>query len=58
MVKCIAGSCTVKFNGGSDAWPLTTGSGYFLWANSAQGFLTAALITTQAAATVLFLAVG
>lgn len=58
MVKCLAGTCTIKFNGGSDAWPLAAGAGYFLWVNSAQGFLTAALITTTGAATVLFLAVG
>lgn len=58
IVKCIAGSCTIKFNGGTDAWPLSTGGGFFLWVNSAQGFLTAALITTTGAATVVFLAVG
>lgn len=58
IVKCIAGSCTVKFNGGSDAWPLSTAGGFFLWVNSAQGFLTAALITTTGAATIVFLAVG
>lgn len=58
IVKCIAGSCTVKFNGGSDAWPLSAGGGHFSWQNSAQGFLTAALITTTGAATVVFLAVG
>jgi len=58
MVKCMAGTCTAKFNGGSDAWPLGAGTGYFLWMNSAQGFLTAALITTTGAATVVFIAVG
>lgn len=58
MVKCMAGTCTIKFNGGTDAWPLGAGTGYFLWMNSAQGFLTAALITTTGAATVVFIAVG
>lgn len=58
IVKCIAGNCTIKFNGGDDAWPLSTGGGFFLWVNSAQGFLTNALITTPGAATVIFLAVG
>lgn len=57
IVKCTAGSCTVKFNGGSDAWPLAPG-GYFLWVNSAQAFPTAALVTTTGAATVIFIAVG
>lgn len=58
IVKCIAGTCTVKFNGGSDAWPLSATGGYFLWSNSAQGFLNAALVTTTGAATVVFIAVG
>lgn len=58
LVKCIAGSCAVKFNGANAAWPLSAGGGYFLWMNSAQGFLTAATITTTAAATVVFIAVG
>jgi hypothetical protein len=57
-VKCISGSCTIKFNGGTVAWPLSAGGGTFSWQNSAQGFLTAALITTTGAATVVFLAVG
>lgn len=58
IVKCSLGNCTVKFNGGSDAWPLDAGAGFFLWLNSARPFPTAALITTTGPATVLFLAVG
>lgn len=58
LVKCTAGTCTVKFNGGTDAWPLAAGAGYFLWINSSQGFLTAALVTTTGSATVVFIAVG
>lgn len=58
LVKCTLGSCTIKFNGGSDAWPLDVGAGFFLWLNSARGFLTAAAITTTGPATVVFLAVG
>lgn len=58
IVKCVAGTCTAKFNGGATAWPLAAGAGYFLWVNSSQGFLTAALITTTGAAKVLFAAVG
>lgn len=58
LVKCAAGTCTVKFNGGTDAWPLAAGAGYFLWINSSQGFLTSALITTTGSATVVFIAVG
>ncbi len=58
LVKCIAGTCTVKFNGGNTAWPLSAAGGHFFWANGAQGFLTDALITTTGAATVIFLAVG
>ena len=57
IVKCTAGSCTIKFNGGTDAWPLAPG-GYFIWINTAQAFPTAALITTTGAAGVLFIAVG
>lgn len=58
LVKCINGACTVKFNGATAAWPLSANGGFFLWSNGAQGFLTAALISTTAAATVIFLAVG
>lgn len=58
IVKCMAGTCTVKFNGGTDAWPLAASAGYFLWINSSQGFLTSALITTTGSATVVFIAVG
>lgn len=58
LVKCIAGACTIKFNGGDVAWPLSAGGGYFIWMNSAQGFLTAASISCLAAATVIFVAVG
>lgn len=58
LVKCILGTCTITFNGGSDSWPLAAGSGYFLWSNTTQGFLTAAAITTPGAATVVFIALG
>lgn len=57
IVKCTAGSCTIKFNGATDAWPLSPG-GYFVWINTAQAFPTAALISTTGAATVVFIAVG
>ena len=57
LVKCAAGSCTIKFNGSTAAWPLAPG-GYFLWVNTAQFFPTSALITTTGAASVVFLAVG
>jgi hypothetical protein len=57
LVKCTAGGCTIKFNGGADAWPLAPG-GYFLWINTAQFFANAALITTTGAASVVFVAVG
>ncbi len=58
IVKCSIGSCTIKFNGGLDAWPLDAAAGFFLWLNSARAFPTAALISTTGPATVLFLAVG
>jgi len=58
LVKCIAGNCTIKFNGDTVAWPLSTAGGPFLWSNSAQGFVTSALISTTGAATIIFLAVG
>ncbi len=58
IVKCTAGSCTVKFQTNvSIAWPLAPG-GYFLWINTAQAFPTAAFITTLGAASVVFIAVG
>jgi hypothetical protein len=57
IVMCTAGSCTIKFNGAADAWPLAPG-GYFIWINTAQPFPTSALITTTGAAGVFFLAVG
>lgn len=58
FIRCTAGACTIKFNGGADAWPLSANGGFFLWVNSAQGFLTTATITTSGAATVTFVAVG
>jgi hypothetical protein len=58
IVKCLAGSCTIKFNAGTTAFPLSASGGPFLWSNSAQGFITAALISTTGAATVVFIAVG
>lgn len=57
IVKCLSGSCTIKFNAGTQAWPLAPG-GYFLWANPSTAFPTSAAITTTGAARVLFLAVG
>lgn len=57
IVKCKAGACTIKFNGGADAWPLAPG-GYFLWINPATPFPTAALISTTGPASVVFIAVG
>lgn len=57
LVKAISGACTIKFNGGTDAWPLAVG-GYFLWINPSQPFPMSALITTTAAAQILFVAVG
>lgn len=58
LVKCSIGACTIKFNGGADAWPIDAASGFFLWLNSARAFPTAALITTTGPATIIFLAVG
>ena len=58
IIKCIAGSCTIKFNGGNTAWPLSAAGGPFFWANSSQGFVNAATISTTGAATVIFIAVG
>lgn len=57
LVKVKSGSCTIKFNGVNQAWPLAVG-GYFLWANPSTPFPTAALITTTGPAHVLFFAVG
>jgi|SRR5580704_12331740 hypothetical protein len=57
LVKVISGSCTIKFNAGSTAWPLAVG-GYFLWINPATPFATAATISTTGPASVVFLAVG
>lgn len=58
LVKCSLGNCTVKFNGGTDAWPIDAAAGFFLWLNSARPFPTAALISTTGPTTVIFLAVG
>ncbi len=57
LVKCTAGSCSIKFNSGTQAWPLSAG-GYLLYMNPAQGFPTAAAITTGGAASVKIIAVG
>lgn len=57
LVLCPAGACTIKFNGGTDAWPLAPGA-HFEWCNPSTPFPTAALITTTGPATVIFLAVG
>jgi len=56
-VVCTAGAATIKFNGGTDAWPLAPG-GHFEWCNPSTPFPTSALITTTGPATVVFLAVG
>jgi hypothetical protein len=58
LVKCTAGSCTIKFEAiDGTEWPLAPG-GYFLWINTAQAFPKAAFITTTGAASVVFIAVG
>ena len=57
IVVCLAGSATIKFNGGLDAWPLAPG-GHFSWCNPSTPFPTAALITTPGPATIVFLAIG
>ena len=57
LVVCTAGSATIKFNGGADAWPLAPG-GAFLWTNPSTPFPNAALLTTTGPATVIFIAVG
>lgn len=57
LVKCRTGSCTIKFNGGTQAWPLAPG-GLFLWVNTAVAFPTAAAVSTTGAASVVFVAVG
>lgn len=57
LVKCLSGACTVKFNAGTQPWPLAPG-GHFFWANPSTPFPNAAAITTTGAARVLFLAVG
>lgn len=57
VVKALTGSCTIQFNGGTDAWPLAPG-GYLIWINPSTPFPTAALITTTGPASILFIAVG
>jgi hypothetical protein len=57
LVLCPAGACTIKFNGGTDAWPVAPG-GHFEWCNPSTPFPTAALISTTGPATVIFIAVG
>lgn len=57
LVVCTVGTATIKFNGGTDAWPLSPG-GHFEWCNPSTPFPTAALISTTGPATVIFLAVG
>lgn len=57
LVKCTLGSCTIKFSGGSQAWPLAQG-GFFLWCNPSTPFPTGAAITTTGPARVTILAVG
>ena len=56
-VVCLAGAATIKFNGGSDAWPLAPG-GHFQWCNPSTPFPISALISTTGPATVVFLAIG
>ena len=57
IVKCPIGTATVKFNGGDVAWPLGPGA-YFLYVTPLGGFPRSAAISTIAAASVKFLAVG
>jgi hypothetical protein len=57
LVKSPVGGCTVKFNGGTIAWPVPAG-GYFLYANPSGGFVTAALVTVTGVASVQFLALA
>lgn len=57
IIKCKAGSCTVKLNGGTTAITLDAGA-EIMYANPVSGWLTAALISTSGPATVLFLAVS
>ena len=61
LVKVTQGSATIKFTVGATtetiAWPLVPGA-YFLYCNPSGGFPTSAKVTTTAAATVKFLAVG
>lgn len=59
LVVCTAGACTIKFQNSTTGqpWPLSPG-GYFLWVNTAQPFPTSAFISTTAAASVVFVAVG
>ncbi len=58
IVKCAAGSCTIKFEGiDGTEWPLAPG-GYFIWINTAQAFPKAAFVTTTGAASIVFVAVG
>jgi hypothetical protein len=57
IIKASSGACTIKFNGDTHAWPIGVG-GYMLWINPATPFPTAALITTLAAASILFIALG
>lgn len=56
FVKCMSGSCVIKFNGEALAIPLAPG-GFFLWVNPSTPFIDAALITTVGAAHVIFFAV-
>lgn len=57
IVKVKSGACTIKFNGGTQAWPLAPG-GPFVWANPSTPFPTSAAISTTGPAHVVFLAVG
>lgn len=57
LIKCLSGACTMKFNNGTQAWPLAPG-GWMAWSNPSTPFPNAAAITTTGAARVLFLAVG
>lgn len=57
VVVCLTGAVTLKFNGGTDAWPIAPG-GHFSWCNPSTPFPTAAIINSTGPATVVFLAVG
>ena len=58
LIKCSAGSCTVKFNGVSGLQVPIAPGGYYLWFNPATGFVTGITISTTGPATVKVLALS